>query len=58
VRVLPGIIEADTQVAIVYPERELVPPQVRAFIDAVVAWAAEGFLRPAEPQSAVPKRRA
>jgi DNA-binding transcriptional LysR family regulator len=25
-------------IAIVYPERELVPPQVRAFVDAMAAW--------------------
>jgi DNA-binding transcriptional LysR family regulator len=39
VHVLSGIVEADTRVSIVYAEREFVPPQVRAFIDAVVAWA-------------------
>jgi hypothetical protein len=26
-------------VAVVYQERELLPPQVRAFIDVLVAWA-------------------
>lgn len=40
-QVLEGIVEADGQVAVVYPEREFVPPQVRAFVAAVVAWAAE-----------------
>jgi DNA-binding transcriptional LysR family regulator len=39
VHVLPGIVEARSMVAVVYPEREFVPPQVRAFADAVVAWA-------------------
>lgn len=39
VRVLPSVIQAETQFAVVYPEREFVPPQVRAFVDAVVAWA-------------------
>lgn len=39
IHVLAGIIEARSMVAIVYPERELVPPQVRAFADAVVEWA-------------------
>jgi DNA-binding transcriptional LysR family regulator len=43
VHVLSGIVEADTRVAIVYAEREFVPPQVRAFIDAVVAWAPQGL---------------
>ncbi len=40
VPVLPGIIETSTTVAVVYPEREFVPPQVRAFVDAVTNWAA------------------
>jgi DNA-binding transcriptional LysR family regulator len=40
-QVLEGVVEADGQVAVVYPEREFVPPQVRAFVAAVVAWAAE-----------------
>jgi len=39
VQVLPGVLEDDSRIAIVYPERELVPPQVRAFVDAVIAWA-------------------
>ena len=41
VHVLAGIIETRSMVAVVYPEREFVPPQVRAFADAVVAWAPE-----------------
>jgi len=43
VRVLPELIHADTRVAVVYPEKELMPPQVRAFIDALVAWAPTGL---------------
>lgn len=39
VQVLAGVLEEESRIAIVYPERELVPPQVRAFVDAVVAWA-------------------
>lgn len=39
VHVLPDVIGADARVALVYPEKEFLPPQVRAFIDAVVAWA-------------------
>jgi DNA-binding transcriptional LysR family regulator len=39
VQVLPGVIQAESRVAVVYPEREFVPPQVRAFVDAVAAWA-------------------
>ena len=39
VRVLPKLIHAESRVAVVYQEKELLPPQVRAFIDVVVAWA-------------------
>jgi DNA-binding transcriptional LysR family regulator len=39
VHVLPAVIGAEARVALVYPEKEFLPPQVRAFIDAVVAWA-------------------
>src|SRR5262245_23962594 len=39
VHVLPDLIREDARVALVYPEKEFVPPQVRAFMDAVVAWA-------------------
>jgi DNA-binding transcriptional LysR family regulator len=39
VRVLPQILEAENRLAVVHPERELVPAHVRAFIDAMVAWA-------------------
>ncbi|HWZ92419.1 MAG TPA: LysR family transcriptional regulator [Polyangiaceae bacterium] len=39
VRVLPEVIHAETRVAVVYQEKELLPPQVRAFIEVLVAWA-------------------
>jgi DNA-binding transcriptional LysR family regulator len=39
VRVLPKLIHAESRVAVVYQEKELLPPQVRAFIDGLVAWA-------------------
>jgi DNA-binding transcriptional LysR family regulator len=39
VHVLPGTIEADAKLAVVHIEREFVPPQVRAFVEAVVVWA-------------------
>ena len=39
VQVLPGVIQGESRVSIVYPERELMPPQVRAFVEAVLAWA-------------------
>jgi DNA-binding transcriptional LysR family regulator len=39
VRVLPQLLEAESHLAVVHPERELLPAHVRAFIDALVAWA-------------------
>jgi Transcriptional regulator len=39
VRVLPELIHAESRVAVIYPEKEFLPPQVRAFIDVLVAWA-------------------
>jgi DNA-binding transcriptional LysR family regulator len=39
VQVLAGVIGAESRIAVVYPEREFVPPPVRAFVDAVVAWS-------------------
>jgi DNA-binding transcriptional LysR family regulator len=39
VHVLPDLIREEARVALVYPEKEFLPPQVRAFIDVVVAWA-------------------
>ena len=39
VHVLPGLVEGENQLAVVYPERELLPPHVRAFIEALVEWA-------------------
>ena len=44
VQVLPGVLETRSRFAVVYPERELVPAQVRAFVDAVAAWAEPGTL--------------
>ena len=38
VQVLPGLLEAENRVSIVYPEREFVPAQVRAFASALAAW--------------------
>lgn len=39
VAVLPERVGTESHIAVVYPEREFVPPAVRAFVDAVVAWA-------------------
>lgn len=49
VQVLPGVLEADSQIAVVYPEREFVPPQVRAFVDALIAWAPSELARMPRP---------
>ncbi|MET0595277.1 MAG: LysR family transcriptional regulator [Polyangiaceae bacterium] len=43
VHVLGEVIRLETMVAIVYPERELVPPQVRLFIEAIAAWATKEY---------------
>jgi len=39
VAVLPERLGGETQLAVVYPEREFVAPAVRAFVDAAVTWA-------------------
>jgi DNA-binding transcriptional LysR family regulator len=61
VQVLPGVLEDQSRVAIVYPERELVPPQVRAFVDAVLAWApsmpALSRIEPPKPKRAKGRKR-
>lgn len=45
--VLATRIGAESRVALVYAERELMPPALRAFLDAVVKWAGESpSLRP------------
>jgi hypothetical protein len=38
-QVLPGVLETDSKVAVVYAERKFVSSQVRAFVDALLAWA-------------------
>ena len=39
VHVLEGVVETENTLAVVYPERELMPPHVRAFVDALIGWA-------------------
>lgn len=46
VHVLSEVLGAESKVVVVYPERELVPPQVRMFVDAVVAWAPDHLKLP------------
>jgi DNA-binding transcriptional LysR family regulator len=61
VHVLPGVVEADSRVAAVYLEREFVPPQVRAFVDAVAKWAPlaleKGVVQCAETLAQAPSAR-
>lgn len=37
-QVLPGVVGAEMLIALVYAERAFMPPQVRAFIEAVADW--------------------
>jgi DNA-binding transcriptional LysR family regulator len=37
--VMPGLLRSEGRIALVYPERELVPPPARAFVDWLVARA-------------------
>lgn len=39
VQVLPGILESENRISVVYVEREFIAPHVRAFVEAMVAWA-------------------
>lgn len=39
VHVLPGVLGTEIRLAVVYLEREFLPPQVRAFVEALVEWA-------------------
>lgn len=45
VHVLAGIVEAESRIAVVYVEREFVPPQVRAFVDRVTEWSKKSLLQ-------------
>ncbi len=49
VAVMPGVLRSEGRIALVYPERELVAPPVRAFVDWMVARA---------PTALVPSSRA
>jgi DNA-binding transcriptional LysR family regulator len=52
VQVLAGTVGAANQVAIVYPDRQHVPPQVRAFVDVLSRWAPANLPRSAPRPSA------
>jgi DNA-binding transcriptional LysR family regulator len=55
VHVLQELIREEARVALVYPQKELLPPQVRAFIDAVVAWAPGRLTGPRAPEAPPPR---
>ena len=38
VHVLPGTVEAEARVALVYLDREYVPPHLKAFVEAISVW--------------------
>ncbi len=46
VPVMLDLLRGEAVVAVVYPERQFVPPAVRAFIDAIVEWAPGQLGRP------------
>jgi DNA-binding transcriptional LysR family regulator len=65
VRVLPKLVHAETRVAIVYQEKELMAPAVRVFIDGLIAWVPHALAgerrapsRWHEPRSAIKRSRA
>lgn len=53
VPVLPGALQAESRLSVVYAEREFLPPQVRAFVDAVVAWSAGDLAARLRPSAAL-----
>ncbi len=57
VHVLPGIVEAENRIAVVYPERELLPLHVRAFVEALVKWAPALETAPRSRSARTPRRR-
>ena len=57
VPVLPGVLEAEGRISVVYVEREFVPPPVRAFVERVSAWAKVGLLQVIPKKVAGPASR-
>lgn len=55
IAVMPAVLRSEGRIALVYPERELVPPAVRAFVDFMMARASQ-VLAPSVP-TARPRRR-
>lgn len=57
VKVMPNLLRAEGRIALVYPERELVPPPVRAFVDWIVARAPAALVSSSSANADGPKRR-
>ncbi len=51
VAVLPSVLRSQGGIALVYPERELIPPPVRAFVDWMVARAPTVLVPPSRTKS-------
>jgi DNA-binding transcriptional LysR family regulator len=59
VHVLQGLVEGNNHLAVVYPEREFLPFHVRAFVDALLAWAEQrDWSSKARPKPPAPLARA
>jgi len=51
VAVMPGVLRSQGRIAVVYPERELIAPAVRAFVDWLLARAPTALLPSAQPKT-------
>ncbi len=58
VPVLPNALGVETKVSIVFAERELVPAQVRAFVDELTRWGPANLIRGRAPEPAPKAARA
>ena len=52
--VLPKLLGTEARISLVYPERELLPPQVRAFLDAMTRFGREGLMPATRPRKKKP----
>jgi DNA-binding transcriptional LysR family regulator len=59
IHVLPGVLQGENRVAVVYLEREFLPPHVRSFVDRLIQWSATLRLLPdpPSPQSSMRRRK-
>ena len=56
-RVLPALLDSENRMAVVYVERELLPAPVRAFVEALVAWAPAALAKASELVPPPPRRK-